>query len=154
VDALAKKNMNVFAMDMIPRQISRGQTFDALSSMANIAGYKAVIEASALFGRFFVGQITSAGKTPPAKVLVIGGGVAGPFKHFTQTDQSTHQSSSTGLSAIQTAKNMGAIVRGFDTRAAVKEQVILATESASRWQWLILGAFFLITRLNQWAANF
>jgi len=104
VDALAKKNMNVFAMDMIPRQISRGQTFDALSSMANIAGYKAVIEASALFGRFFVGQITSAGKTPPAKVLVIGGGVA-------------------GLSAIQTAKNMGAIVRGFDTRAAVKEQV-------------------------------
>ena len=77
VDALQKKNMNVFAMDMIPRQISRGQTYDALSSMANIAGYKAVVTASECFGRFFVGQITSAGKTPPAKVLVIGGGVAG-----------------------------------------------------------------------------
>lgn len=72
--------------------------------MANIAGYKAVIEAANHFGRFFTGQITAAGKVPPAKVLVIGGGVA-------------------GLSAIGTAKNMGAIVRGFDTRAAVKEQV-------------------------------
>jgi NAD(P) transhydrogenase len=72
--------------------------------MANIAGYKAVIEAANHFGRFFTGQITAAGKVPPAKVLVIGGGVA-------------------GLSAIGTARNMGAIVRGFDTRAAVKEQV-------------------------------
>ena len=72
--------------------------------MANIAGYKAVLEAANNFGRFFTGQITAAGKTPPAKVLVIGGGVA-------------------GLSAIGTAKNMGAVVRGFDTRAAVKEQV-------------------------------
>jgi len=104
LDEMAAKNLNVFAMDMIPRQISRGQTFDALSSMANIAGYKAVIDAASLYGKLLVGQITSAGKTPPAKVLVIGGGVA-------------------GLAAIQTAKNMGAIVRGFDTRAAVKEQV-------------------------------
>lgn len=78
--------------------------FDALSSMANIAGYKAVLEAGNNFGRFFTGQITAAGKIPPAKVLVIGGGVA-------------------GLSAIGTAKNMGAIVRAFDTRSAVKEQV-------------------------------
>lgn len=72
--------------------------------MANIAGYKAVIEAANNFGRFFTGQITAAGKVPPAKILVIGGGVA-------------------GLSAIGTAKNMGAIVRGFDTRPAVKEQI-------------------------------
>ncbi|KRX96023.1 NAD(P) transhydrogenase, mitochondrial [Trichinella pseudospiralis] len=100
---LAKKKMTVFAMDCIPR-ISRAQVFDALSSMANIAGYKAVIEAANHFGRFFTGQITAAGKVPPAKVLVIGGGVA-------------------GLAAIGTAKNMGAIVRGFDTRSAVKEQV-------------------------------
>ena len=70
--------------------------------MANIAGYKAVIEASNQFGRFFTGQITAAGRLPPAKVLVIGGGVA-------------------GLSAMATAKSLGAIVRGFDTRAAVKE---------------------------------
>ncbi|KRZ15017.1 NAD(P) transhydrogenase, mitochondrial [Trichinella zimbabwensis] len=100
---LAKKKLTVFAMDCIPR-ISRAQVFDALSSMANIAGYKAVIEAANHFGRFFTGQITAAGKVPPAKVLVIGGGVA-------------------GLAAIGTAKNMGAIVRGFDTRSAVKEQV-------------------------------
>ncbi len=90
-------------MDCVPR-ISRAQGFDALSSMANIAGYKAVIEAANHFGRFFTGQITAAGKIPPCKVLVIGGGVA-------------------GLSAIGTARNMGAIVRAFDTRAAVKEQV-------------------------------
>ncbi|XP_023224456.1 NAD(P) transhydrogenase, mitochondrial-like [Centruroides sculpturatus] len=103
VDKLAKLNMNVFAMDAIPR-ISRAQVFDALSSMANIAGYKAVVEAANNFGRFFTGQITAAGKVPPAKILVIGGGVA-------------------GLAAIGTAKNMGAIVRAFDTREAVKEQV-------------------------------
>lgn len=89
-------------MDQVPR-LSRAQTYDALSSMANIAGYKAVIEAANHFGRFFTGQITAAGRLPPAKVLVIGGGVA-------------------GLSAIATAKSLGAIVRGFDTRAAVKEQ--------------------------------
>jgi NAD(P) transhydrogenase len=103
VDELARKQLTVFAMDCVPR-ISRAQVFDALSSMANIAGYKAVVEAANNFGRFFTGQITAAGKVPPAKVLVIGGGVA-------------------GLSAIGTAKNMGAIVRGFDTRSAVKEQV-------------------------------
>ncbi|GMT32860.1 hypothetical protein PFISCL1PPCAC_24157 [Pristionchus fissidentatus] len=103
IDEMAKKRLTVFAMDSVPR-ISRAQVFDALSSMANIAGYKAVIEAANHFGRFFTGQITAAGKVPPAKVLVIGGGVA-------------------GLSAIGTAKNMGAIVRGFDTRAAVKEQI-------------------------------
>jgi NAD(P) transhydrogenase len=72
--------------------------------MANIAGYKAVIEAANHFGRFFAGQITAAGKIPPAKVLVVGGGVA-------------------GLSAMATAKNLGAIVRGFDTRPAVRDQV-------------------------------
>uniref|UniRef100_T1JNF6 NAD(P) transhydrogenase, mitochondrial n=1 Tax=Strigamia maritima TaxID=126957 RepID=T1JNF6_STRMM len=103
IDALAKQNLTVFGMDCIPR-ISRAQVFDALSSMANIAGYRAVIEAANHFGRFFTGQITAAGKVPPAKILVIGGGVA-------------------GLSAIGTAKNMGAIVRAFDTRPAVKEQV-------------------------------
>ncbi|KAI1286400.1 NAD(P) transhydrogenase, mitochondrial [Halotydeus destructor] len=103
VDSLAKRQMTVFAVDCVPR-ISRAQVFDGLSSMANIAGYKAVIEAANHFGRFFTGQMTAAGKVPPAKVLVIGGGVA-------------------GLSAITTAKNMGAIVRAFDTRAAVKEQV-------------------------------
>ena len=102
VDAMAKKKMNVFAMECVPR-ISRAQGFDALSSMANISGYKAVVEAASHFGRFFTGQITAAGKTEPAKVLVIGGGVA-------------------GLAAIGTAKNMGAIVRCFDTRPAVKEQ--------------------------------
>jgi H+-translocating NAD(P) transhydrogenase len=90
-------------MDCIPRTLSRAQTFDALSSMANIAGYRAVVEAANHFGRFFTGQITAAGRVPPAKVLVIGGGVA-------------------GLAAVGTARNMGAIVRVFDTRAAVAEQ--------------------------------
>ncbi|KAK7489396.1 hypothetical protein BaRGS_00019340, partial [Batillaria attramentaria] len=103
IQELARRHMTVFAMDCVPR-ISRAQVFDALSSMANIAGYKAVVEAANNFGRFFTGQITAAGKVPPAKVLVIGGGVA-------------------GLAAVGTAKNMGAIVRAFDTRAAVKEQV-------------------------------
>lgn len=90
-------------MECVPR-ISRAQTYDALSSMANISGYKAVIEAANNFGRFFAGQMTAAGKIPPAKVFVIGAGVA-------------------GLSAIVNAKNMGAIVRAFDTRTACKEQV-------------------------------
>jgi NAD(P) transhydrogenase len=103
VDGLANRQATAFAMDMIPR-ISRAQVFDALSSMANIAGYKAVLEASNHFGRFFTGQTTAAGKIPPAKVLVIGAGVA-------------------GLSAITTAKRLGAIVRGFDTRSAAREQV-------------------------------
>jgi len=100
---LAEKQVTALAVDSIPR-ISRAQKMDGLSSMANIAGYRAVIEAAQHFGRFFTGQITAAGKIPPAKVLVIGAGVA-------------------GLSAIGTAKGMGAIVRAFDTRPEVKEQV-------------------------------
>jgi NAD(P) transhydrogenase len=103
IDRMNSKNITSFAMDQVPR-ITRAQTFDALSSMANIAGYKAVIEAAENFGRFFTGQMTAAGRLPPAKVLVIGGGVA-------------------GLSAIATAKSLGAIVRAFDTRPAVREQV-------------------------------
>lgn len=117
VEKLKEKGVNTFAMDQVPR-ISRAQVFDALSSMANIAGYKAVIEAASHFGRFFTGQITAAGKLPPAKVLVIGGGVA-------------------GLSAIATAKSLGAIVRGFDTREAVREQ------------FKSLGAEFLEVKLKE-----
>ncbi len=100
---LAQKKISVLAMDSIPR-ISRAQKMDALSSMANIAGYRAVVEAAQHFGRFFTGQVTAAGKIPPATVLVIGAGVA-------------------GLSAIGAARSMGAIVRAFDTRPEVKEQV-------------------------------
>ena len=100
VDRVRSRGIVSFAMDQIPR-ITRAQVFDALSSMANIAGYKAVIIAADNFGRFYTGQMTAAGKLPPAKMLVIGGGVA-------------------GLAAIATAKSMGAIVRGFDTRPAVK----------------------------------
>ena len=100
---LAATGATVLAMDSVPR-ISRAQKMDALSSMANIAGYRAIVEAANQFGRFFTGQITAAGKVPPAKVLVIGAGVA-------------------GLAAIGTAKSMGAIVRAFDTRLEVKEQV-------------------------------
>jgi NAD(P) transhydrogenase subunit alpha len=103
MNVLNAKNVNVIAMDMIPR-ISRAQKMDALSSMANIAGYRAVVEASQHFGRFFTGQITAAGKVMPAKVLVIGAGVA-------------------GLAAIGAAKAMGAIVRSFDTRPEVAEQI-------------------------------
>jgi NAD(P) transhydrogenase subunit alpha len=103
MEKLAQKKISVLAMDSIPR-ISRAQKMDALSSMANIAGYRAVVEAAQHFGRFFTGQITAAGKIPPAKILVIGAGVA-------------------GLSAIGAAKSMGAIVRAFDTRPEVKEQV-------------------------------
>jgi len=95
--------VNLLAIDSVPR-ISRAQKMDALSSMANIAGSRAVIEASHAFGRFFGGQITAAGKIPPAKILIIGAGVA-------------------GLSAIGTATSLGAIVRAFDTRPEVKEQV-------------------------------
>jgi len=100
---LADKKVTALAMESVPR-ISRAQKMDALSSMANIAGYRAIVEAAQHFGRFFTGQITAAGKIPPAKVLVIGAGVA-------------------GLSAIGSAKSMGAIVRAFDTRPEVKEQV-------------------------------
>ena len=100
---LATRNINVMAMDSVPR-MSRSQSLDALSSMANIGGYRAVIEAAHHFGRFFTGQITAAGKVPPAKVLIIGAGVA-------------------GLSALGTAGSLGAIVRAFDTRPEVKEQI-------------------------------
>jgi H+-translocating NAD(P) transhydrogenase subunit alpha len=103
LDALAAKGVTALAMDSVPR-ISRAQKLDALSSMANIAGYRAIVEAAQHFGRFFTGQITAAGKVPPAKVLVIGAGVA-------------------GLAAIGAARSMGAIVRAFDTRPEVKEQV-------------------------------
>ncbi|EKK7701464.1 Re/Si-specific NAD(P)(+) transhydrogenase subunit alpha [Cronobacter sakazakii] len=103
LEKLAAKNVTVMAMDSVPR-ISRAQSLDALSSMANIAGYRAIVEAAHEFGRFFTGQITAAGKVPPAKVMVIGAGVA-------------------GLAAIGAANSLGAIVRAFDTRPEVKEQV-------------------------------
>ncbi|WP_261818213.1 Re/Si-specific NAD(P)(+) transhydrogenase subunit alpha [Vibrio gallicus] len=103
MEKLSSKNINVMAMDAVPR-ISRAQALDALSSMANIAGYRAVVEAAHEFGRFFTGQITAAGKVPPAKVLVAGAGVA-------------------GLAAIGAAGSLGAIVRSFDVRPEVKEQV-------------------------------
>ncbi len=100
---LAERGVTALSMDSVPR-ISRAQKLDALSSMANVGGYRAVIEAAEHFGRFFTGQITAAGRIPPAKVLVIGAGVA-------------------GLSAIGAARGLGAIVRGFDTRPEVKDQV-------------------------------
>ncbi|KHD06379.1 NAD(P) transhydrogenase subunit alpha [Candidatus Thiomargarita nelsonii] len=103
MDRLAARKVTVIAMDSVPR-ISRAQKLDALSSMANIGGYRAVIEAANHFGRFFTGQITAAGKVPPAKVMVIGAGVA-------------------GLAALGAANGLGAIVRAFDTRPEVKEQV-------------------------------
>jgi NAD(P) transhydrogenase subunit alpha len=100
---LAERQLTVLAMDSVPR-ISRAQKMDALSSMANIAGYRAVIEAAHHFGRFFTGQITAAGKVPPAKVFVIGAGVA-------------------GLAALGAAVGLGAIVRANDTRPEVGDQV-------------------------------
>ena len=103
LEKLANKGVNAIAMDAIPR-ISRAQKMDVLSSMANIAGYRSVIEGANHFGRFLNGQITAAGKVEPAKVLVIGAGVA-------------------GLAAIGTAKSLGAIVRAFDTRMEVAEQI-------------------------------
>ncbi len=99
----ASKRSTVLAMDCVPR-ISRAQKMDALSSMANIAGYRAVIEAAHQFGRFFTGQVTAAGKVPPAKVFVVGAGVA-------------------GLSAIGAAAGLGAIVRANDTRPEVADQI-------------------------------
>ena len=103
LEQLAARKATAMAIDTVPR-ISRAQKLDALSSMANIAGYRAVVEAANHFGRFFTGQITAAGKMPPATVMVIGAGVA-------------------GLAAIGAAGSMGAIVRAFDTRPEVKEQV-------------------------------
>ncbi len=103
LQALAARKATVLAMDSVPR-ISRAQKLDALSSMANIAGYRAVIEAAHAFGRFFTGSITAAGKVPPAKVFVIGAGVA-------------------GLAAIGAASGLGAIVRANDTRPEVADQI-------------------------------
>ena len=103
VDRLAARQVSAIAIDQVPR-ITRAQKMDALSSMANIAGYRSVIEAASFYGRFFTGQMTAAGRVPPAKVLVIGAGVA-------------------GLAAIGAARGLGAIVRAFDTRAAVRDQV-------------------------------
>ncbi|HUR76045.1 MAG TPA: Re/Si-specific NAD(P)(+) transhydrogenase subunit alpha, partial [Sporichthya sp.] len=103
VEALATRPITALALDAVPR-ISRAQSMDVLSSMANIAGYRAVIEAAHVFGRFFTGQVTAAGKVPPAKVLVAGAGVA-------------------GLAAIGAASSMGAIVRATDPRPEVADQV-------------------------------
>lgn len=103
LNKLAAKKVTVMAMDAVPR-ISRAQSLDALSSMSNISGYRSVIEAAGQFGRFFTGQVTAAGKVPPAKILVIGAGVA-------------------GLAAIGAAVSLGAIVRAFDTRPEVAEQI-------------------------------
>ena len=103
VDKLASRPITAMAMDAVPR-ISRAQSLDVLSSMANIAGYRAVIEAANMFGRFFTGQVTAAGKVPPAKVLVVGAGVA-------------------GLAAIGAAGSLGAIVRATDPRPEVADQV-------------------------------
>ena len=102
---LAAKKATVLAIDALPRQLSRAQKMDALTSMAGVSGYRAVVEAANAFGRFFNGQITAAGKIPPAKVFVAGAGVA-------------------GLAAIGTAANLGAIVRANDTRAEVADQVV------------------------------
>ena len=103
LETVRARGATALAMDMVPR-ISRAQKMDALSSMANIAGYRAVIEAGANFGRFFTGQVTAAGKVPPAKVLVIGAGVA-------------------GLAAIGTSTSLGAITYAFDVRPEVAEQI-------------------------------
>jgi len=102
---LAAKKATVLAIDALPRQLSRAQKMDALTSMAGVSGYRAVIEAANAFGRFFNGQVTAAGKIPPAKVFIAGAGVA-------------------GLAAIGTAANLGAIVRANDTRAEVADQVV------------------------------
>src|SRR6478752_1186384 len=103
IEQLATRPITVLAMDAVPR-ISRAQSLDVLSSMANIAGYRAVIEAANKFGRFFTGQVTAAGKVPPAKVLIVGAGVA-------------------GLAAVGAAGSLGAIVRATDPRPEVAEQV-------------------------------
>ena len=103
MEHLAAQGVTALAMDAVPR-ISRAQSLDVLSSMANIGGYRAVVEAAHEFGSFFTGQVTAAGKVPPAKVLIVGAGVA-------------------GLAAIGTANSLGAIVRAFDARAEVGEQV-------------------------------
>jgi NAD(P) transhydrogenase subunit alpha len=105
MEQLAAKKVTVLALDSLPRTLSRAQKMDALTSMAGVSGYRAVVEAANAFGRFFNGQITAAGKVPPAKVFIAGAGVA-------------------GLAAIGTAANLGAIVRANDTRAEVADQVV------------------------------
>ena len=105
MEALQARKATVLAIDCLPRQLSRAQKMDALSSMAGISGYRAVVEAANAFGRFFNGQITAAGKIPPARVFIAGAGVA-------------------GLAAIGTAANLGAVVRANDTRAEVADQVV------------------------------
>jgi NAD(P) transhydrogenase subunit alpha len=105
MQAMADRKLTVLAIDSLPRQLSRAQKMDALTSMASISGYRAVIEAANAFGRFFNGQVTAAGKIPPAKVFIAGAGVA-------------------GLAAVGTAANLGAIVRANDTRAEVADQVV------------------------------
>ena len=104
MQAMAARGLTVLAIDSLPRQLSRAQKMDALTSMAGVSGYRAVVEAANAFGRFFNGQITAAGKIPPARVFIAGAGVA-------------------GLAAIGTAANLGAIVRANDTRAEVADQV-------------------------------
>ena len=104
MQAMAAKKITVLAIDALPRTLSRAQKMDALTSMAGVTGYRAVIEAANAFGRFFNGQITAAGKVPPAKIFIAGAGVA-------------------GLAAVATAASMGAIVRANDTRAEVADQV-------------------------------
>ena len=105
MQAMAARGLTVLAIDSLPRQLSRAQKMDALTSMAGVSGYRAVVEAANAFGRFFNGQITAAGKIPPARVFIAGAGVA-------------------GLAAIGTAANLGAIVRANDTRAEVADQVV------------------------------
>jgi len=105
MQAMADRKLTVLAVDSLPRQLSRAQKMDALTSMASISGYRAVVEAANAFGRFFNGQVTAAGKIPPARVFIAGAGVA-------------------GLAAIGTAANLGAIVRANDTRAEVADQVM------------------------------
>ncbi|MFY9316245.1 MAG: Re/Si-specific NAD(P)(+) transhydrogenase subunit alpha, partial [Burkholderiales bacterium] len=105
MQSLAARKVTVLAIDSLPRMLSRAQKMDALTSMAGVAGYRAVVEAANAFGRFFNGQITAAGKIPPAKVFIAGAGVA-------------------GLAAIGTAAGLGAIVRANDTRAEVADQVV------------------------------
>ncbi|MDE2361855.1 MAG: NAD(P)(+) transhydrogenase (Re/Si-specific) subunit alpha, partial [Hyphomicrobiales bacterium] len=104
MDELKARKVTVLAMDAVPRLLSRAQKMDALTSQAGVTGYRAVVEAANAFGRYFAGQITAAGKIPPAKVFVAGAGVA-------------------GLAAIGTAVGLGAIVRANDTRAEVADQV-------------------------------
>lgn len=140
VKQLEDQKATAFAMDCIPRTLSRGQTFDALSSQANISGYRAVLEASNRFGRFFAGQMTAAGKVPPAKGELCkdleedhGICLFNPRSSLSVSFSSPHHQKTkkvlvigtgvAGLAALQTAKNMGAVVRAFDVRPVTKEQV-------------------------------